>query len=44
LIFERLRIINLAKRKEDVLTLLKSTDLVERCIQDYCTHTETVII
>lgn len=37
LIFERLRIISLAKRREDVLTLLKSTCLVERCIQDYFT-------
>lgn len=35
LVFERLRIISLAKRREDVLTLLKSTCLVERCIQDY---------
>ena len=35
LIFERLRIISLAKRREDLLTLLKSTCLVERCIQDY---------
>jgi hypothetical protein len=37
LIFERLRIISLAKRSEDVLTLLKSTCLVEICIQDYYT-------
>lgn len=37
LVFERLRIISLAKRKDDVLTLLKSACLVERCIQDYCT-------
>ncbi len=37
LVFERLRIISLAKRRDDVFTLLKSTCLVERCIQDYCT-------
>lgn len=37
LVFERLRIISLAKKREDVFTLLKSTCLVERCIQDYCT-------
>ncbi len=37
LVFERLRIICLAKRKDDVLTQLKSACLVERCIQDYCT-------
>lgn len=37
LVFERLRIINLTKRKEDMLSLLKSTCLVERCIQDCST-------
>ena len=37
LIFERFRIISLAKRKGDVFTLLNSNCLVERCIQDYCT-------
>lgn len=36
LLFERLRIINLAKQKEDVLSLLKSACLIERCIQDNC--------
>lgn len=37
LLFERLRIVNLTKKKEDVLTLLKSTRLVERCIQECST-------
>ena len=37
LLFERLRIVNLAKKKEDVLKLLKSTRIVERCIQECCT-------
>jgi len=36
LVFERLRIISLAKKRDDVFTLLKSNCLVERCIQDYC--------
>lgn len=35
LVFERLRIINLAKRKKGVLALLNSTCLLERCIQEY---------
>lgn len=35
LIFERLRIINLAKQKENVLSSLKSTCIVERFIHDY---------
>lgn len=35
LVFERLRIINLAKRKQDMLTLMQSTLLVEKCIHDY---------
>lgn len=34
LLFERLRIITYAKQKEDMQALLKSTCLVERCIQD----------
>lgn len=34
LLFERLRIVNLTKKKEDILTLLKSTCLIERCIQE----------
>lgn len=37
LVFERLRIINLAKRNDNVLTQLKSACLIEKCIQDYCT-------
>lgn len=37
LIFERLRIISLAKKRDDVFALLKSTCLIERCIQYYCT-------
>ena len=36
LIFERLRIVNLVKQKEDMLTFLKSACLIERCIQDSC--------
>lgn len=39
LIFERLRIIDITKHKADVLTLLESTRLVDRCIQDYFTNT-----
>ena len=35
LVFERLRIINLAKRKQDILTLMQSTLLVEKCIHNY---------
>lgn len=35
LVFERLRIINLAKRKKGVLALLNSTCLLEKCIQEY---------
>jgi hypothetical protein len=35
LLFERLRIISLAKQKEDMLAFLCSTCLLERCIQDY---------
>lgn len=35
LVFERLRIINLAKQKQDMLTLMQSTSLVEECIQNY---------
>lgn len=35
LVFERLRIINLTKQKENILALLNSTCLLERCIQDY---------
>lgn len=37
LVFERLRIIGLTKRRGDVFKLLMSIDLVERCIQDYRT-------
>lgn len=37
LLFERLRIINLSKQKEEVFTQLKSNNLVERCIQSYGT-------
>ncbi|MCR5407594.1 MAG: hypothetical protein K6E61_00585 [Bacteroidales bacterium] len=36
LIFERLRIIRLAIQKEDLLSFLKSTCLLEKCIHDYC--------
>ena len=35
LLFERLRIIHLAKQKEDILSSLYSLVLIERCIQDY---------
>lgn len=35
LLFERLRIVNLTKGKDDILTPLKSTCLIERCIQNY---------
>ena len=35
LLFERLRIINLAKQNEDVFALLNTTCLLERCIQEY---------
>lgn len=35
LIFERLRIINLAKQTDNILSMLNSSDLIERCIQDY---------
>lgn len=35
LVFERLRIINLAKYKHDMLTLMQSTFLVEKCIHNY---------
>ena len=35
LVFERLRIINLAKKKQDILTLMQSTLLVEKCIHNY---------
>lgn len=33
LLFERLRIVNLMKKKEDILSHLKSTCLIEKCIQ-----------
>ena len=35
LVFERLRIINLAKQKDDLLTRMSSTILIENCIQNY---------
>ena len=34
LLFERLRLVNLTKGKEEILTLLKSTCLIERCLQE----------
>ena len=37
LIFERLRIINLAKQKLDLLERMESTALVEKCIHNYRT-------
>ena len=37
LLFERLRIINLSKQKEEVFRQLKSNNLVERCILNYGT-------
>ena len=35
LVFERLRILKLAKQKQDLLTLMKSAPIVEKCINDY---------
>ncbi len=34
LVFERLRIVNLTKGRADVLSLLNSTSLVEKCVRD----------